>query len=291
MSVRTENQIVLPGGRKIAYAEFGDTDGTPVLYFHGSPSSRMEPLLIGDETLTRLGLRVIAPDRPGMGGSDFVPRRRFIDWPADVVALADALRLDRFAVLGNSGGAPYVAVCAATIPARLIAAVIVSGGWRMDWPEAAGNLPLPNRLMLFLARRAPILLRGLLATMGGIAQGARDKELAQLKKRVPPADYAAFAAPGRLEAFGQTMREALRQGTGGAAWDLGLYVCDFGFRLNEIHMPVTLFHGEQDTNAPMAMVRRALAQMPTAQLVTYPDESHLSTLCNHMHEITRCLRP
>ena len=289
--MRTENQIVLPGGRKISYAEFGDPDGTPVLYFHGSPSSRMEPLLIGHETLTRLGLRVIAPDRPGMGGSDFVPRRRFIDWPADVVALADALRLDRFALLGNSGGAPYVAVCAATIFDRLLAAVIVSGGWRMDWPEATASLPFPNRLTLLLARRAPILLRALLAMMGGIAQGAREKELAQLRKRVPPPDYDALAAPGRLEAFGQTMREALRQGTRGAAWELGLYVRDFGFRLEEIRMPLTLFHGEQDTNAPIAMVRRAVAQMPTARLVTYPDESHLSTLCNHMDEIARCLHP
>lgn len=287
--MRVENEVILSGGRKLAYAEFGTPDGDPVLYFHGSPSSRLEPLLIGDDVLCRLGLRVICPDRPGMGGSDFQSGRRLSDWPADVVALAGALGLDRFAVFGNSGGGPYVAVCAAKIPTRLRTAVIVSGGWRMDWPEARASLPLPNRLMLFLARRTPFALRLMLGMMGGIAQGEREKELAQLKKRVPPADHAAFAEPGRLEAFGQTMRECLRQGAKGAAWDLGLYVRDFGFRLDEVRVPVSLFHGEQDTNAPVAMVRRAVAQLPDARLVTYPGEAHLSTLCNHMDDVARAL--
>ncbi len=288
--MRTETQVTLPGGRKLAYAQFGRTDGAPVLYFHGSPSSRLEPLLIGDEVLGRLGLRVIAPDRPGMGGSDFQSGRRITDWPTDVNALADALGLDRFAVLGNSGGGPYAAVCAAKIPGRVRAAVIVSGGWRMDWPEARAGLPFPNRAMLLLARRAPYLLRLMLGMMGGIAQGEREKELAQLKKRVPPADFAAFAEPGRLEAFGQAMRECLRQGAKGAAWDLGLYVREFGFALDEVRVPLTLFHGEQDTNAPIAMVRRAVAQLPGARLVTYEGEAHLSTLCNHVDEIARALR-
>jgi pimeloyl-ACP methyl ester carboxylesterase len=286
----TERAVVLPGGRKLSYAEFGRPDGDPVLYFHGSPSSRLEPLLIGDEVLGRLGLRVIAPDRPGMGGSDFQPGRRLADWPADVTALADAVGLDRFAVLGNSGGGPYVAACAAKIPGRLRAAVIVSGGWRMDWPEARKGLPVPNRVMLFLARRAPFLLRLMLGMMGGVAQGERERELAQLKKRVPPADYAAFAEPGRLEGFGQAMRECLRPGARGAAWDLGLYVRDFGFRLDEVRVPLTLFHGEHDTNAPIAMVRRAVAQLPGARLVTCPGEAHLSTLCNHIDEIAGALR-
>jgi pimeloyl-ACP methyl ester carboxylesterase len=285
-----DNRIVLPGGRKLTYAEFGRRDGRPVLYFHGSPASRMEPLLIGDEVFAGLGLRVIAPDRPGMGGSDFLPGRRFTDWPADVVAIADALGLERFAVLGNSGGGLYVAVCAAKIPERLQAAVIVSGGWRMDWPEARKSLPFPNRMTLFLARWAQPVLRFLLGLMGGVSTGERDKELEQLKKRMPVEDYAAFAEPGRLEAFGEMMSESLRQGPRGAAWDLGLYVRDFGFRLDDIRMPLTLFHGKRDTNAPIAMVHRAVAELPSAKLVAYDNEAHLSTLCNHMPEIAEALR-
>lgn len=285
-----DHHVTLPDGRNLAYAEFGDPAGQPVFYFHGSPASRLEPLLVEDEVWQRHGLRVIAPDRPGIGGSDFQPRRQFSHWPIDVVALADALRLERFAIIGNSGGGPYVAVCAAKIPERLTAAVIVSGGWRMDWPEATKHLPFPNRAMLFLARRAPWLLRLGLSAMGNIATGEREKELAQMKKRVPPADYEAFAVPGRLEAFGQLMREALKPGTKGLAHDLGLYVRKFGFRPEEIRMPITWFHGDQDTNAPLPMVHRAVARLPTVRLVVCEKEAHLSTLCNRVDEFAALLR-
>ena len=164
--MNTESHVILPDGRRLAYAEYGQPDGVPVFYFHGAPSSRLEPLLIGYETWARFGLRIIAPDRPGMGQSDFQANRGFSDWPKDVVALADALGLGQFAVLGNSGGGPYVAVCAARIPERLSAAVIVSGGWRMDWPEAKNNMPFVNRLVMILAGKAPFLLRLLLKAMG-----------------------------------------------------------------------------------------------------------------------------
>jgi pimeloyl-ACP methyl ester carboxylesterase len=236
-----------------------------------------------------LGLRVIAPDRPGMGQSDFQPNRGLSDWPKDVTALADALGLKQFAVMGNSGGGPYVAVCAARIPERVRAAVIVSGGWRMDWPEAKDNLPFVNRLVMVFADKAPFMLRLILKSMAAMSQGEREKELAQLKKRVPPADYAAFEQPGRVEAFGQGIRECMRQGTKGPAWDMKLYVREFDFRLDEIRMPLKLFHGEQDTNAPLAMVRRAMSELLSAQLVTYANEAHLSTLCNHIDEIAEAL--
>ncbi len=180
--MRIEQHLHLPDGRTLAYAEFGRPEGFPVLYFHGSPSSRLEPLLLGDDAFIRLGLRGIAPDRPGMGGSDFQAGRGFSHLPADVSALADALGLKRFAVLGNSGGGPYAAVCAARIPERLSAAVIVSGGWRMDWAEARRNLPFVNRLVLRLARSAPLLLSPLFSAMGGV-QGGRGRELAWLPWR------------------------------------------------------------------------------------------------------------
>ena len=287
--MNTEGHIILPDGRRLAYAEFGKTDGLPVIYFHGAPSSRLEPLLIGNDVFSRFDLRVIAPDRPGMGGSDFQPNRGFSDWPRDVVSLADALGLERFALLGNSGGGPYVAACAARIPQRLSAAVIVSGGWRMDSIEAKDNLPFVNRLVFILADKAPFLLRLLLKMMVASPQGEREKELAQLKKRVPPADYAAFEEPGRVEALGAMIRECMRQGTKGAAWDMRLYVREFDFRLDEIRMPLKLFHGEKDMNAPIAMVRKVIAELPLAQLVTYENDAHLSTLCNHMDEFAQAL--
>lgn len=287
--MNTDNQITLPDGRKLTHAEFGRPDGYPVMYFHGSPSSRLEPLLIGDDALGKLGLRVIAPDRPGIGGSDFQPNRGFSDWPKDVIALADALGLGQFAVLGNSGGAPYVAICAARIPERISAAVIVSGGWRMDWPEAKNNMPFTNRLFMILAGKAPWVLRLMLKAMVASSTDEHEKELAKWKKRVPAPDYAAMKQPGRLENLDRMVREAMHQGTKGPAWDARLYVREFGFRLDEVRMPLILFHGEQDLNAPIALVRRVVAELPDAKLITYENDAHLSTLCNHFDEIAQAL--
>ena len=111
-----------------------------------------------------------------------------------------------------------------------------------------------------------------------------------LRKRVPPPDYAAFAVPGRLEAFSDLMRESMRHGALGPTWDLRLYVRDFGFRPQEVRVPVTMFHGDRDANAPIALAQRVAAEMPGARLVRYPGDAHLSTLCNHVDEVVRALR-
>lgn len=286
--MNTDKHIILPDGRRLAYAEFGKPEGHPVLYFHGSPSSRLEPLLVGDDVWSKLGLRVIAPDRPGVGRSDFQPKRGISDWPKDVVSLADALGLERFSVLGNSGGGIYAVACAVQIPERLRAAVIVSGGWQLNSPEVK-SLPFINRLVWTLANRAPSLLHLMLKAMGSTSQGKPEEELAKLKKRVPPADYAAFGAPGRIDALNEMMREALKQGARGVVWDMRLYVRELDFRLSSIRMPLKLFHGEQDVNVPISLIRRLVKEMPQAQLVTYENEAHLSTLCNHADEFAQAL--
>ncbi|MEM6593016.1 MAG: alpha/beta hydrolase, partial [Cyanobacteria bacterium P01_C01_bin.73] len=110
--MKTTNLLTLPNDRQLAYAEYGDPNGHPVFYFHGGGTSRLEPLLLGDKEFTRLGLRLIAPDRPGIGQSDFQPNRGFSDWTKDVIFLADTLGLDKFSVLGVSSGGGYVAACA-----------------------------------------------------------------------------------------------------------------------------------------------------------------------------------
>ena len=98
---KTYQQLRL-AGRLLAYDEHGAADGTPIFYFHGSPSTRLEWHLFGSEALARkLNVRVIVPDRPGLGRSDFQPGRRISDWPADVIALADHLALAALPLLGT----------------------------------------------------------------------------------------------------------------------------------------------------------------------------------------------
>jgi pimeloyl-ACP methyl ester carboxylesterase len=136
MSVKTDNQVKLSDGHSVGYAEYGDPMGKPVLHFHGLPGSRFEghrPTM--DEIATRLHARVIVVERPGIGLSDYEPYT-IASWPDMVIEFADALRLDRFAVMGISSGGKYVAACAWKIPQRINAAGIISGTCPYNLPGA-----------------------------------------------------------------------------------------------------------------------------------------------------------
>src|SRR5438309_1811387 len=115
---RLNQTIKLRDGRTLAYAEYGDPAGTPVIFFHGTPGSRlMAAPAWKDESL---GLRIIAPDRPGFGLSTYRPNRTILNWASDVAELADALKLDKFIVAGVSGGGPHSLACAHELPDRVL---------------------------------------------------------------------------------------------------------------------------------------------------------------------------
>ena len=135
----SDSQIRLGDGRRMGFAQYGDPAGRPLFFFQGTPSSR---LLHPDQTITRsLGVRHIQLDRPGFGLSDFQPGRTLLDWPDDVAKVADRLGIERFAVVGVSGGGPYVAACAYRIPQRLTAAAMVGSVAPLDGPVHGRNHP------------------------------------------------------------------------------------------------------------------------------------------------------
>jgi pimeloyl-ACP methyl ester carboxylesterase len=172
--IKINQQLRLPSGRMLAYDECGTPDGTPIFYFHGSPSSRLEWGLFGGEMLAnRLNIRLIVPDRPGLGHSEFQPGRQIGDWPADVIALADQLALARFAVLGYSGGGPYAAACALLkIPGRLTRVGIVSGTAPFDEPGLSAGIDPVSLRFMHLAHTKPRLSRLTLRLMGLMARFA-----------------------------------------------------------------------------------------------------------------------
>jgi pimeloyl-ACP methyl ester carboxylesterase len=288
--MKTDNLITLPDGRKFAYAEFGKPDGYPVFYFHGTPSSRLEPLMIGDEAFLQYGLRVIAPDRPGMGESDFQPNREFSDWPKDVAYLSDALGLEKFSVLGVSGGGGYVAVCAAKIPEKLSKVVIAAGAWRID-SEAMKAIGFPMNLMWQVAAHAPIFLSFFFKMMSQQPKGNSEKDSTPPDSIMPAADHAAMAQPGRAAAFQRSLSEALTQGNKGPVRDIRLYVRKWDFDVAEIRIPLILFHGEQDRNFSVSLVKQMANNLPHVQLMTYPEDGHISIFVNHFDEIAKALLP
>jgi pimeloyl-ACP methyl ester carboxylesterase len=275
----------LTDGRSLAYAEYGVPGGKPVFYCHGSAGSRLEPAMLDGEEIEKAGIRLIACDRPGMGGSDFQPGRGFSHWPADIVALAGSLGLGKFGVFGVSGGGGYVSACARWIPDRLAGAVIASGAGRMDSPEARAGLPFMGRLMWWLAARSVRLTELLLNLTKPNVQGDVAKIRQQMLRTMPPEEAVIFEKPGRLEAFMASAEESMRPGVQGIAWDTHLCARPLDFHLEGIRFPVRLLHGEADQNVPVAVACKVAAAIPGCQVTFYPGEGHFSTIANHLDEV------
>jgi pimeloyl-ACP methyl ester carboxylesterase len=281
--------LTLPDKRKLSFVEYGDKKGRPVFYFHGTPSSCFEPLLIGDEALTRYNIRLIAASRPGMGHSDYKKNRTFIDWTNDTISLADYLGIDKFAILGYSGGTGYALACAAKISGRLTSIVIVSGAGQMNMPEAKKNLKLSSRIFWTIADKYPFILPVVLRKIKKSLNTPREDALEHAQNYMPNADYEALKQGDRLESSQRALTEAVYN-LKGVARDMQLLVRPRGFDLDEIiRLPVTFFHGEEDKTVPVEVVRQMAPLITNAKLVTYKNDGHLSVLCDHFDEIAEIL--
>lgn len=276
--------VELEDGRELAFAELGDPGGTPVFAFHGTPGSRAQ-LNAMDEPGRAAGIRVIAPDRPGYGASHYAPGRALLDWPQDVAALADFLGLERFGVAGVSGGGPHAAVCAWALPERLLGAVIVSGIGPMDAPEALeGMMPL-NRLLSRLGRASPTLVWLPMALMGFVQRVFPERMLALLSRQLPPADQRILRErPDVIDAFMREIRNPSRTSSRAAAQDFVLFNDPWGFRLEDVRMPVHVWQGGADRNVPASHARVQADRIPDSKLHERPDEGHFLVV-EHVTEI------
>ncbi len=290
MSNTNFQQITLRDGRSLAYAEYGDPAGTTIIHCHGVPSSRVEgDLIINSATAAALGVRVIVPDRPGIGYSDSKPGRRIADWPDDVRDLVSQLGLRRFAVLGSSGGAPYALACGLKIPEQVFAVGILGGIAPPDTPGVLACFAMPMRIILRLGRLSPLLLRGLLrlnlsATQGG---GARAGE--RMAAMMPEPDRTLFQRPEIQSGFMACFEEACRQGTSGPAVDVALISRSWEIDITGIQVPVLLWHGVRDGNVPVECGRYIASKVPQCTAMFYPEDAHLSVPINHQQEILSAL--
>ena len=256
--------IRLKDGRQLGYAEFGEPGGRSIFHFHGYPGSRLEGRIIAT-AMARCDAHFIAVDRPGMGLSDFKPKRTILDWPDDVVELANFLQINQFAVEGASGGGPYSLACAYKIPDRLTHVGILSA---VD-PQWDPGEPW-SRLDSF-----------------------RDAEgfWRQFSERLPKPDRKVVLNPQMLRLLSVELYEAFRQGADGPAYEKELYLRDWGFKLQDISpaVDVHLWHGELDVNVPVSMARTVAKAIPNCKTKFYAEEGHYSTILNHSEEIIQTL--
>jgi pimeloyl-ACP methyl ester carboxylesterase len=263
----------LRDGRILGYAEYGAAEGVPLFVFHGTPGARLQVGAAHAPALAR-GIRVIAPDRPGFGLSTRLAGREIADWPEDVRELADALRLERLAVVGISGGAPYAAACAWRLPERITRAGLVSGVASAPGQRLGQGLRRPERLVLDVVLGSPWLMRSLMAAGAVPSRRFAAWIFARARAMAPPVDRAILHRPEVAACLVAGLREAFRQGGQGVADDLLLLTRRWTFRAEEIRVPVRLWHGDADPVVPVAMGRHLADAIPYCRAEFIPGGGH-----------------
>jgi pimeloyl-ACP methyl ester carboxylesterase len=281
---RLDQTITLDDGRALGFAEKGPLSGNPVFHFNGFPGSRLEITLIDDNILTNLNVRLIGIDRPGMGLSDFKKDRTILDWPNDIIELANYLNLKKFAIEGVSGGAPYSLACAYKIPEYLTSCAVIGGIGPMDFKKIVGS-----SLFYFIIKRIYFLLRISMYFQGKIARNVKKMELKWKKSfnELPQADQNILNDQMNLSKLLKEGAEAFRQGSRGVSYEGRLYTYPWQFKLEDIppDLKVFIFHGESDTIVPLSIAKSVSQLIPNSISKFYPEEGHYSVPINHIQEI------
>lgn len=310
---RDSRTITLPDGRLLGYGEFGHPNGYPLLFFHGFPASRLEAWG-ADRIARRNRLRVIALDRPGFGLSTFQPGRRIIDWPADVLAFAKQANLERFAVMGGSGGGPYALACALKLPSEMMSAVGVMAG-APPWEVGAHHMSWPRRVTSQAAMRVPaglgLVTDGLIGLTRRVAssnlvtkridawlESEQKKERLEAKEDGTKQENEGNVGeenptiPERRERLLRIMFDGFAQGSRGFVQETQLLSDQsWGFEFEDLsYDPILIWHGTKDVSAPFAMIQHMAKRIPHGVLREFEDDTHF-TLARHLEQIVLELVP
>lgn len=271
-SVTAYKHICLRDGRTLGYAEFGAPAGKPIFLFSGTTSRLFYPL--ENSVAMAAQARIITVERPGLGLSDFQPGRTLLDWPDDIAQLADALKIDQFAVAGGSAGGPYAAACAFKLPRRIPVLGLISSLAPFDTPEIARGMTLAYRLIPFFAQRLPWLF--------SLSQKFMLRNPENVWKefygRLPACDKAILQQhpdPDMKALLLRDLPEIMRQGTQGVVWDMRVLTGPWGFSPAAIKVKTYLWQGEQDVNVPRGMGQFLAATIPNCEARFIPNAGHL----------------
>ncbi|TMK69856.1 MAG: alpha/beta hydrolase [Actinobacteria bacterium] len=276
--------VTAPDGRTLRVHEAGAADGPLVLVHQGTPMSGLlfEPHAID---AARRGVRLVAYDRPGYGGSTPAPGRSVADSVEDVRAIADALGAERLVVGGISGGGPHALACAALLPDRVaavasLASVAPIDAEGLDWLAGMGELNLDE---FAAARQGRAALEAYLepqaratVTAEGLLEGLRSL-LSDVDAAVLTGDLGDYLAA--------SMREATQQGVAGWRDDDLAFDKPWGFSVEDIRVPVLLWHGEHDRFVPLTHGQWLAARIPDADARLSAEDGHLTLMQRRVPEV------
>ena len=280
--VENPRTVPLPDGRRLGYADCGDPEGDPLVVCHGFPNSRVFGALF-DAVGRQEGVRVLTPDRPGMGVSDPALDRSLTDWPEDVRALLDALDVGTASVLGVSGGGPYAAATGALLEDRVSHVGIVCGVAPM------ASVEFRERLWYYAARVAPPASKLALWLLGRRALREREGFLESLAEDAAPADGPLWRGDVGRVVHASMVESSRHHGLDPLVRETAIYGRPWGFELADVEVPVFLWYGKADALVPPEMGLYLARELPTAEAHFYPDLGHLSVLERNERAIVRTL--
>jgi pimeloyl-ACP methyl ester carboxylesterase len=283
--LRDEN-IIRGNGERVAFSEYGDINGKPVMFCHGWPSSRLMAQFTHDAA-RELGVRMISPDRPGIADSSFVAKRRLLDWAPLVTELAGFLKLERFRVLGISGGAPYAYALAWAMPERVRAVAVVSGAPNIaELNDHSGLLALYRWLMFADQKFPPTLCRfGVRRARPFLSLRPPRRSRPWLLKFLQPCDADSLRDELAFEACFESQRRAWKTSAEGVLADAQLFAQPWGFSLSELRVPVRLWHGDSDRSFSLGVAREMAKKIPHCNLRVIERAGHYSVPIRHIREI------
>jgi pimeloyl-ACP methyl ester carboxylesterase len=279
--------VQLSDGAVLAFQEYGDVTGTPVLFCHGWPSSRTMAQL-ADQPARCLGIRIISPDRPGISGSSIHLDRKLSDWPRLVEQLVNDLGIDAFRILAISGGAPYAYATAVAMPQRVRGIAIVGGAIPFaELKDFNGLLPL-YRWMLAFYRNRPRVLRHLFRLAQPFLAFRAPIRLRPLLLKMlllRPCDEVSLRDDAAFEAIFESQRRAWRGSAEGVMIDAQIYAQPWGFPIEDVRVPVRLWHGIEDRAFAVRLAEEIANRFPDCKARFVPNEGHYSLPIRHMHDI------
>lgn len=259
--------IRLKDGRRLSYAEYGDPDGFPILNAHGGLACRLD-VAAAAPVAARCGIRLISPDRPGVGHSDPQPNRSLLDWVRDATELLDELAVDRFAVMGWSLGGQYAAAVGYALPHRVTRAAIIAGAVPLTEPGARAALPTVDRTFIRLSQTAPWAARLCFRGMG-LAAACAPGPYGRLAARDLGAADARVLRDDGFTTFAAMSREALRQPRG-VVEEYRVMVRPWGFAPDDIQVLVDVWAGADDELLDPSWPGELARRIPNATLHMRP---------------------
>lgn len=268
--------IPLQDGRNIGTIEYGDKEGIPVLFFHGTPGSRL--LFLEDDEISKsLGIRLISMDRPGFGASDPKPNRSLLDWADDVKEVENYLQIEKFSIIGVSGGGAFAAACAYKLPDRLHSVSLIASATPFQNGKAPKSMMKANKVAFFLSRKAPWLLKASYRATKKLLNEKPEKFMEQNKKgnkHLCEWDRQFLQTEEQLQGLTMHMREAFRVSVDECVNEPALLTKPWGFSFQDIRIPVDIWHGEADTMAPVDEIKKLAPAITKARTHFIPGAGH-----------------